>query len=349
MNGNAFFDKETLKAIPFHEVVAHFEEPVRKGKHYVALCPWHHDEHPSLTLYENDGQNHCHCFACGKGGSVIDYVMQHENMVFPEACQWLGRSFGLSPSAKTEIRPVVQPKSEAVEPNAYTYIPMDFLKPKVSIGNSFSQCLLHLFEAQRVSEVTEDYMLGKYRFGTYDDDVIFATLDVEGRIHNLKLQHYCTDPNAESFAHCDKKHIVVLGGMLAKQGVVPADAVFDNECLFGAHLLPRRPYAKVVLVESAKNAVIGACAYPQFVWVAAGSKGMLKRKVLQCLAGRDVMVYPDRDAIKEWGSALQGMADIANFAMSDFCEVQALAGDDKFDIADYIISQRRSLPYHILQ
>lgn len=345
------YDAQQLNSIPFSEVAARFGDMERTGNRWRTLCPWHDDKHPSLTLYETNGQNHCHCFACGNGGSVIDYVMQHERLTFVEACQWLSRTFGVG-EGKTEVSCPVnkeKPKPLPSKEEQYTYIPMDFLKPKVSIDNSFCQCLKHLFDEAQVKAAAESYLLGKFRWNQYDDDVIFASIDVQGRIHNLKLQHYCADRCSPDFAHCDKKHIYFLGRWLAKQGLVPADAVFDNDCFFGAHLLPLRPSATVALVESPKNAIIGACAYPELVWVATGSKDMLKKpRALECLRDRDVMVFPDRDAITEWKNILDGRSDLANFTLSHFCEHHATGGNAKSDIADYIISQRLSFGYHDL-
>ena len=345
------YDVQQLKAIPFSEVAARFGGLERAGSRWKTLCPWHNDSRPSLTLYDANGQNHCHCFACGKGGSVIDYVMQHERITFVEACQWLSHAFGIGEAKAENTRHVAKttPKPMASATKEYTYIPMDFLKPKVSVSNSFSQCLGYLFDEAQVMTLTESYLLGKYRWNQYDDDVIFASIDGQGRIHNLKLQHYCTDWRSPHFAHCDKEHIYFLGRWLAKQGVVAADTVFDNDCFFGAHLLPQRPYATVALVESPKNAVIAAGAYPELVWVATGSKDMLKKaRAIESLRDRDVMVFPDRDAIDEWKNILKERKDLANFTVSDFCESHAPADNAKFDIADYVISQRLSFGCHDL-
>ena len=56
----------------------------------------------------------------------------------------------------------------------------------------------------------------------------------------------------------------------------------------------------MALVESPKNALIGAAVQPKYVWVATGNKAMLKRSVMEVLRGRQVMVFPDRDAISGW-------------------------------------------------
>ena len=70
---------------------------------------------------------------------------------------------------------------------------------------------------------------------------------------------------------------------------------------------------------------------------------MLQRKYLKPLCGRDVIVIPDADAVKEWADSVDGMKDVANFAISDFCQRYAPEGQPKFDIADYIQQERMAL------
>ena len=63
---------------------------------------------------------------------------------------------------------------------------------------------------------------------------------------------------------------------------------------------------------------------------------ILNRQVLEPLRNRDVLAIPDRDAIPLWTDTLKGMADVANFVISDLCEHEAPKDQLKFDIADYL-------------
>lgn len=58
-----------------------------------ALCCWHSDRKPSMKVY--DGSRGCHCFACGKGGSVIDFTMQFFNMDYKKAVEKLNADFNI--------------------------------------------------------------------------------------------------------------------------------------------------------------------------------------------------------------------------------------------------------------
>lgn len=339
-NQHPHYDTARLNAVSFTTLAEHYGTVVKRGSALFTICPWHEDKHPSLALYDEapHQRSHCHCFACGKTASPIDFVMQHEGCTFQQACEIIGRLFGIygdspTPLPYRKVKPI-----ELATPKEYTYIPMDYVEQHLSAENSFCVGLRYLFDPALVLHLTEEYRLGCLDTGTYLDSVLFPSIDTNGRVHNIKVQHYTADPASPDYLKSDKRHCFWLGTQLVKQGLLPTDAQFDNDCLFGAHLLPRYPTAPVILVESPKNALVGACAYPEFLWVATGNKGMLKRSVLSPLRGRIVVVYPDRDAIDKWEEKLRHMQDIAPFRVSRLCEHVAPDDQPKYDIADYIIS-----------
>jgi DNA primase len=62
-------------------------------KHGFMVCPFHGDRDASLRIYK--GTNGWHCFGCGRGGSVIDFVMEQEGCAFPIAVRALDQTFHL--------------------------------------------------------------------------------------------------------------------------------------------------------------------------------------------------------------------------------------------------------------
>jgi len=341
------FDTQRLNAISIAEVAQRLGDTLkRRGRLNMTTCPWHADTHPSLALYESDKENRCHCFSCKNGGSVIDYVMQRESWTFKEACQWLSSEFdiGMVDNKLYAPRPKLRPSRAAPEPPDYTYIPEEMVDALVSVENSLGRCLMQMFHPEAVEWVTELYRIGCYAMNGHDDFTVFPNIDLQGRVCNLKVQHYEANPLSPRFAHSDPGSCYWLGAMWVREGRLPQGAVFNPLCLFGEHLLCEYPSHKVVLVESPKNALFGALAHPQLLWVATGNKGMLRREVLLPLRSRDVIVIPDRDAIPEWQAEISRMGDIANFVVSDFCDRVAPEGELKFDIADYL-QQSRLLPF----
>ena len=340
------FDLQRLNAIPITGVAQRLDSVRRAGVNYVTSCPWHDDKHPSLTLYERTDENRCHCFACGKGGRVIDYVMQHEGWNFKDACRWLSSAYGISTTPITgpikQPKPKPRPKSE--EP-VVQYIPSEMLDDLVSTENSLCKCLMQIFHPEAVAWVVEHYRIGTYSYNSHDDYTVFPNIDAKGRVCNLKIQLYDTDSQSPRFAHSHKGCCYWLGRIWVREGRLPKEAEFHSDCLFGEHLLSRYPESNVVLVESPKNALFGALAFPQSIWLATGNKNQLKRSVLAPLQGRNVIVMPDRDAVDEWKESISKMADIANFVVSDFCRRMAPEGQPKYDIADYLQQQRFSMPF----
>lgn len=340
------FDTTRINAVSITKVAERLDSVRKSGVNHVTTCPWHDDNHPSLVLFERTNENRCHCFACGKGGSVIDYVMQHEKWTFKDACQWLSREYGILttqsrryPTPRSKAKPVATP----AEP-AYTYIPMELLNELVSVENSLCKCLMHMYQPAAVEYLVEEYRIGCYTMKELDDYTVFPNIDTMGRVCNLKVQHYDTNPHSERFAHSDQS-AYWLGKIWSREGRLPKDAEYQSRCLFGEHLLSRYPNSMVALVESPKNALFGALEYPKLVWVATGNKGMLKREVLMTLHGRDVIVIPDCDAVDDWKNTISQMADVANFTVSDFCRHHAPEGQPKFDIADYLQQQHLLPPF----
>ncbi len=343
---NPRYDVGVLNSIPIDSVVSRFAELKRKGARLVTKCIWHDDHDPSLVLYQNNQENHAYCFTCAKRYTPIDYVMQSTGLDFLGACAWMAREFNCG-IIEGYVPRVYVPKiltanqSRPKDVIRYTYIPMEIVDGMVSCESSFVKCLMREFDPNRVEFLVDEYKLGCYEYShEYYDDVVFPSIDEKGRVHNLKLQNYCTDVESEHFFHSRDKHFCWLGKILVEKGILPKDSVFDNDCMFGAHLLNKYPSDPVILVESPKNAIVGAAMFSDAVWIAAGNKGMLKYEVLKCLKGRDVMVYPDRDAIGEWTHVLSSakMRALANFKVGSFCELFAPQGAAKYDIADYILS-----------
>ncbi|WP_461371252.1 DNA primase [Candidatus Darwinibacter acetoxidans] len=75
------------------EVIGRRVELRQSGKNYVGLCPFHSEKTPSFTV--NPEKQFYHCFGCGKGGNVINFVMDTENLAFPEAVVKLAQEKGI--------------------------------------------------------------------------------------------------------------------------------------------------------------------------------------------------------------------------------------------------------------
>ncbi len=82
-----------LDAADIVDVVSDFVTLKKRGQNYIGLCPFHNDNHPSF--YVSPAKGICKCFACGKGGSAVNFIMEHEQLTYPEALRYLARKFNI--------------------------------------------------------------------------------------------------------------------------------------------------------------------------------------------------------------------------------------------------------------
>jgi DNA primase len=75
------------------DVVSDFVTLRRRGVNFVGLCPFHSDKSPSF--YVSPAKNICKCFACGGGGSPVNFIMQHEQLDFFDALRYLAKKYSI--------------------------------------------------------------------------------------------------------------------------------------------------------------------------------------------------------------------------------------------------------------
>ena len=90
-------DKPTIARImdsaKIEEVVSEFVTLKKRGINYIGLCPFHNDSHPSFSVSPTRGI--CHCFTCGKGGNAVNFLMELEQMTYPDALRWLAKKYNI--------------------------------------------------------------------------------------------------------------------------------------------------------------------------------------------------------------------------------------------------------------
>ena len=90
-------DKDTIdkimEATNIVDVVSEFVTLRKAGINYKGLCPFHDDKTPSFMVSPTKGI--CHCFACGKGGNAVNFLMEHEQISYPDALRWLAKKYNI--------------------------------------------------------------------------------------------------------------------------------------------------------------------------------------------------------------------------------------------------------------
>ena len=80
-----------LDAAQIVDVVSEFVTLRRRGVNYIGLCPFHNEKTLSFSVSPSKGL--CKCFSCGKGGNVVHFIMEHEQLSYYEALKWLANKY----------------------------------------------------------------------------------------------------------------------------------------------------------------------------------------------------------------------------------------------------------------
>ena len=226
-------------------------------------------------------------------------------------------------------------------PKKADHIPNDILLRTLTgfDRNAFVQFLLKLFseDAEAVRQAVKDYLIGTTR----DGKTIFWQIDRKGNIRTGKIIAYdAATGKRRKDVSPNWTHAELKRARLLKQD-------FNlMQCFFGEHLLRFDLQKPAAIVEAEKTAVIASICFPEFIWLAIGSKQSLKAEKLKRLSKRKLVLYPDADGFKLWtGAAAQARFQGLNVKVSNLIEMTGTDAEKGkgFDLADYLISQQNEI------
>ena len=241
----------------------------------------------------------------------------------PEKREWLSREqyVALMKQRRKEAEQAGSGESEATERGEYEVKEYckrmnDLCHKTRSDNNHLARWLCTLFPAEQVTEV-----LARYRTGsTRDGRIIYWQIDERGQVHAGKVMAY--DPltghrvkGGEGAGRHRGQPAVCWVHSIRVDGI-RFDEMLAPQCLFGLHLINdnvdenlQRGYGLTVsgdgrgfpcLVESEKTALIMSLLCPDRVWLATGGKQNFKEPMVAPLAGMEVTLFPDADALTHW-------------------------------------------------
>ena len=215
-------------------------------------------------------------------------------------------------------------------------IPWDIVKKTIRFAptSPLIAFLLTIFPESVVRQVISDYCLGTSKAG----DTVYYQIDVQGRVRTGKVMKYDAATGHRVKDESVDGRVTWVHSLLKAKKQLPADWEL-TQSLFGEHLLKSYPDKVVALVEAEKTAIIGACAFPEFLWVSVGGKSQLGDKV-EVLEGRRIVAFPDLDAHDAWVEKIEERPHL-NIQVSDLLVRNATPEDfaHGYDIADFIIRQ----------
>ncbi len=83
--------QQIIDAADIVDVISDFVALKKRGANWIGLCPFHNDRRPSF--YVSRAKGICKCFACGEGGSAVNFIMKHEQLSYPEALRYLAKKY----------------------------------------------------------------------------------------------------------------------------------------------------------------------------------------------------------------------------------------------------------------
>lgn len=236
-------------------------------------------------------------------------------------CQYHLKPNGNEPLVNVNLVKIAEPKPTFLNCN-YVYEAM-----KNELPNNFISYLKRYFSDKQVSDVVRKYFIGDSNF--WNGATIFWQIDENGSVHTGKVMLYDMYTGRrikKPYSHINWIHKVYkINGFVLQQ------------CLFGIHNLKNHKKNNAVcIVESEKTAIIMSILYPDYLWLATGSKTNFKEKLLKPLKNYKVIVYPDKSEYEDWNKKSEELNKKGyNFRCSKFLEDKV--ADEGVDLADLIL------------
>jgi DNA primase len=138
------------------DIIGEFVRLKKRGRNFIALCPFHVEKTPSFSV--SPEKQIYYCFGCGKGGNVFSFLMEHEKMSFVEAVKFLGRKAGIS----VEERKESSAAKEELERLHYAHqVALDYYRSLLKSEKYRSLVMPYLKQTRRLKAETIDlFQLG---------------------------------------------------------------------------------------------------------------------------------------------------------------------------------------------
>lgn len=142
-----------MDAAQIVDVVSEFVTLRKRGVNYIGLCPFHNEKTPSFSVSPSKGV--CKCFSCGKGGNVVHFIMEHEQMSYYEALKYLAKKYNI----EIKERELSKEELAARSQRESLFIVNEFAR------NYFQEMLYHHAEGQSIG-------MAYFRQRGFRDDII---------------------------------------------------------------------------------------------------------------------------------------------------------------------------------
>ena len=253
---------EIRQSVDIVDVMGQYLELHKKGKNYMAICPFHDDNHPSLSISQS--RQIYKCFVCGNGGNVFTFIQEYLKVPFVEAVMKVAE-FGHVDMSGYSLEKRVVKADEALAPlydmhafalKLYMYYlytqsgkqALDYLRHRgfddelikmFGIGYAPDKSILHeRFQKEgytEVSHVKSGLVLENERhYDRFHDRVMFPLYDEFGKVVGFSGRIYKAQDKNSKYMNSPESDIFIKGKTLynyhrAKEAVRQAGFVYINE------------------------------------------------------------------------------------------------------------------------
>lgn len=249
--------QEILETAKVEDVIQDFVNLKRRGVNMIGLCPFHNEKTPSFTV--SPAKNIYKCFGCGKAGNPVQFLMDHENLSFPEALRWLAQKYGIEIEEKQVSQEVIEERQrldslyivnkfardffaeQLFETDRGKSVGLSYFKQrgfrediirKFGLGYSPAQSDLLTVTAKQkgynIDLMKEVGLTSKYGRDFFRDRVMFTIHNLSGKVigfggrilqKDVKAPKYINSPETEIY----NKSKVLYGAFFAKTAIRKQD------------------------------------------------------------------------------------------------------------------------------
>ena len=159
------------KKVNIVDIISEYLPLEKKGKNYFAICPFHDDHNPSLSI--SPEKQIYTCFVCGESGNVFNFVKNYEKISFTEAVSKIALKVGISLDVKTSYKPKIDDKNNK-------YYDMFLLASKLYKNNIKTKYGKEATEYLHKRSITDD-IIDEFDIGlSFDDNAVSKLLEKKG-------------------------------------------------------------------------------------------------------------------------------------------------------------------------
>ena len=288
-------------------LVESFGKELKKnnGKHK-GLCPFHNEKTPSFYVNENKGL--WYCFGCGEGGDSISFVRKIKGCDFPTAKKIVEGMEGINADRTVTFNKV----------EIFAHDPKDIIDKEKTLNAFIIKCI-----SLGMLQILKDY-----KIFNYTGRVAFPHITFNDEIRGVKLISYSPD------MHRDKQKLI--SWLHSEKKLINENSnIKFQDCFFGEHLIFKKKYDFVGVVESEKTAIFATKTFGG-LFLATGSKSNINKLKYKGLENTRVILFPDGDGYEAWGNFVQEEKN-ENWKLS------AIRMVGKEDICDVILSNQEDI------